>query len=436
MDLVIAGELITLALMVALVGFLSAAEISLTSVNRIRVRRMVEENVKGAARLERLTGQTARFLPVILLLTLLTSFGADSLATTLAVKYFGAWMGHVIATLVATLLTAFVIFIYAEVAPKTAASQHPERFSLAVARIVEPVTLALYPITRLFIIAAGPMIRLLGGRLDFVSPFITEDEIKTAVTVGEEEGVIEDVEKEMIHSIFEFGDTVVREVMVPRTDMQTLESDATLGDAFAAIVAVGHSRIPVWEESQDNVTGILYAKDLLGLECKDAVAPLPLEILREPYFVPETKRVSELLRDMRARKTHIAIAVDEYGGTAGLVTIEDLIEEIVGEIFDEYDIEEPLVEELAGGDMRVDARLPLEELAESFGVELDVEDVDSVGGLIFALAGDIPNQGDAYELAGLKFKVEQVEGRRILKVVVSRCLPPHVPTEEDEDDVV
>jgi putative hemolysin len=435
MGWVIAAETLVILVMIAIVGFLGASETSLTSVNRIRVRRMVEEEVRGAERLERLIGQTSHFLPVLLFLTLLFSFGVDSLATTLAVKYLGPVLGAGVSTLLATLLSALVIFVYGEVAPKTSASQRPERFALALATVVDPLTRVLYPVTKVFIWAAGPVVRLFGGRPDFVSPFVTEEEIKTIVTVGEEEGIIEEVEKEMIHSIFEFGDTVVREVMVPRTDMQTLEAGVTLAEAFEAIQAGGHSRIPMWDGSEDNVTGIVYAKDLLALACTDPSVPLPTTIPRKPYFVPESKRVAELLRDMRARKTHIAIAVDEYGGIAGLVTIEDLIEEIVGEIFDEYDIEEPLVEELPNGDLLVDARLPLEELEERFGLKLDIEDVDSVGGVIYALAGDIPSEGDTYELAGLKFRVQHVEGRRITKALISPVQgPPPGPRVGGEDD--
>lgn len=416
----VAVEIAALVALFLAAGFLAAAEISLTAVNRIRVRRMVEEGTRGAERLERLTEQRGRYLPVILLLTLVATLGADSLAITLAERYLHGLIPAAVATVLATLLTTAVVFIYCEVGPKTAASQHPERFALAVARVIEVLTRAIYPVTRMFIWLATPLVRVLGGKSMAAGPFVTEEEIKTIVTVGEEEGVIEEVEKEMIHSIFEFGDTVVREVMVPRPDMQTLQLGTPLQDALEAVVSEGHSRIPVWEESPDNVVGLMYAKDLLTLTHKGAEGGVGKELLREAYFVPESKRVSELLKDMRHKQVHIAIAVDEYGGVAGLVTLEDLIEEIVGEIVDEYDVEEPLIEELPDGRLRVDGRLPLEEVGELTSAELDVEDVDSVGGLVYALAGDIPKEGDRYELAGLRFIAERVEGRRIQKVIIER----------------
>lgn len=434
MDWLVAVEIAGLVALFVAAAFLAAAEISLTSVNRIRVRRMVEEGTRGAQRLERLIEQPGRYLPVILLLTLFATLGADSLAITLAERYLHGLIPAAVATVLATVLTTAVVFIYCEVGPKTAASQHPERFALGVARVIEALTRAIYPVTRVFIWLATPLVRALGGKSVAAGPFVTEDEIKTIVTVGEEEGVIEEVEKEMIHSIFEFGDTVVREVMVPRPDMQTLPLGTPLHDALEAVVSEGHSRIPVWEDSPDNVVGLMYAKDLLTLTHQGVEGGVNRELLREAYFVPETKRVSELLKDMRHKQVHMAIAVDEYGGVAGLVTLEDLIEEIVGEIVDEYDVEEPLIEELPGGRLRVDGRLPLEELGELTSAELDVEDVDSVGGLVYALAGDIPEEGDRYELAGLSFIAERVEGRRVQKVIIERVSAPEKDEGASDDD--
>lgn len=433
---VLIAELAVLAGLVAIAAILAASEIALVSVNRIRVRRMVEEGTRGASRLERLLEHPSRFLPVILLLTLLVGFAANSLAVRLAEKYLGRALGVATATVLATMVMTVVIFVYAEIAPKTVGSQRPEKVSLALSGLIEPVTKLVYPLAKVFIWAANPVVRLFGAKSTLAGPFVTEEEIKTIVTVGEEEGVIEEEEKEMIHSIFEFGDTVVREVMVPRTDMQAIADSSSLRDALGAVVGKGHSRVPVFEESLDDIVGLLYAKDLLMLVAQGGRRtsmdePIPRSMLREAYFVPETKRVSELLRDMQMKQVHMAIVIDEYGGVAGLVTLEDLLEEIVGEIVDEYDIERPLVRELPDGRLRVDARLPLEELAELTSAALNVDDVDSVGGLVFALAGDIPTQGDTYELAGLRFRVERVEGRRIREVVIERL--PLRPSDEEHE---
>ena len=252
---------------------------------------------------------------------------------------------------------------------------------------------------------------------------MSEDEIRHLVDIAEEEEEIEEDERELIHSIFEFGDTVVREVMVPRPDMITIPSDATLDDALKTIVKAGYSRIPLYEGDNDNIVGVLYAKDLLKRVHESRRDTKVSVIGRSPTFVPEQKKVAELLREMQEQRVHMAVVVDEYGGTAGLVTIEDLIEEIVGEIVDEYDQEEPLVEPIDEDTIRVDAKMPIDEVNELLHAELPHEEWYTVGGLVFGLTGRVPTQGERVKFDSLEFMTERVTGRRIQKVVITK-LPP------------
>jgi CBS domain containing-hemolysin-like protein len=240
------------------------------------------------------------------------------------------------------------------------------------------------------------------------------------VDVAEEEEEIEEEERELIHSVFEFGDTVVREVMVPRPDMVTVRADASLDEAMETILKAGYSRVPIYEGDTDNIVGVLYAKDLLKRIHESKEGAKVSELGRPPIFVPEQKKVAELLREMQSRRIHMAIVVDEYGGTAGLVTIEDLIEEIVGEIVDEYDQEEPLVEPIDENTIRVDAKMPIDEVNELLGADLPHDEWDTVGGLVFGLTGRVPAVGEKVRYDSLEFVTERVTGRRIQKVVITK----------------
>jgi putative hemolysin len=260
-------------------------------------------------------------------------------------------------------------------------------------------------------------------------PFVSDEGPRHRSEGEEEEEEIEEEERELIHSIFEFGDTVVREVMVPRPDMITLKVEATRDEALEKIVEAGYSRIPLYDGDTDNIVGVLYAKDLLK-KMHESASPVKLaSIARAPTFVPETKKVAELLREMQEQRVHMAIVVDEYGGTAGLVTIEDLLEEIVGEIVDEYDVEEPLVEPIDDDSIRVDAKMPIDEVNELLSVELPHEEWDTVGGLVFGLTGRVPVAGESVRYDSVEFVTERVAGRRVQKVVI-RKLPPEPEPEQ------
>jgi CBS domain containing-hemolysin-like protein len=406
---------ILLVFLIALSAFFSASETALTSVSRIRVRHMSEEKVPGAHRLEELLKHPSRFLATILFGVTLAELAAASVATVLATRYFKTF-GAGIATGVIT----FFILVYGEITPKSFALQYAERFSLAVALPIQITSVVLYPVVRIFISISNFFIRILGGKTLREGPFVTEEEIKTMVTVGEEAGVIEEEEKDMIHSIFEFGDTIVREVMVPRPDMVAAKSTNSIKDVLSMIMHEGHSRIPIYTDSLDSIVGIVYAKDILKY-LTEGKLDVPLESLMRPvYVIPETKKVNELLRELQRRKIHMAMVVDEYGTTVGLVTIEDLLEEIVGEIFDEYDLEETMIEQVDENTIRVDARVGLDEVTELLAITFPEFEGDTIGGFIFSLLGGIPSEGEQVPFENLLFTIEKVGGRRIRKILITR----------------
>ncbi len=412
-----AGEILwhALLLLACLVfnAFLAMSEIALTRVSRVKARSLLEEERRGSEDLLKLVEQPDRYLPTILGLTLLVSLGASAVATSLA-----GGLGLPGAAAIATGAMTFLFFVFGEMAPKSFAVDNYERVALRVAPVIDAVSGMFYPLVRVLIAVSNGVIRLFGGRPAKGGPFVSEGDIKAMVTVAEEQAVIEEEEKKLLHSIFEFGDTLVREVMVPRTDMVALPESANLETALDTIVQTGFSRVPVYRKGIDDVVGILYAKDLLAFLKRGESDVAPRVIMRDPIFVPESKRVIELLSDLRDRKTHLAIVLDEYGGTAGLVTIEDLLEEIVGEIFDEYDREVVMYEPIAEGRYLFDAMISIDDINELLSTDLPANEWDTLGGLMYNLLGRVPKQGEAVEHAGFRLTAEKVVGRRISKVML------------------
>jgi putative hemolysin len=338
----------------------------------------------------------------------------------------GRWIGW-------WLLTALILMLMAQLLPRAWAIGREERVALRLARSVRILAWVLSPFTALMR-RAGHAAAPDGAAAESI--FLSEDGLRFLLNVTEEETIIEDDEKEMIASIFELGDKLVREVMVPRIDVASVPTDLPMLAALDVILKAGHSRIPVYSNSVDNVIGVLYAKDLLRY-LRDGRTDVPLEkILRPAYFVPESKKVDELLSELQVRKVHMAIVVDEYGGTAGIVTIEDLLEEIVGEIQDEYDAEEPTIEEVAEDQFLFDARVPLDEVSKLLGVELPADGGDTLGGYIYSELGKVPAVGDTVEHDGIKIEVLSVAGRRIKQVraCVSVGAAPNGRTGETESE--
>jgi putative hemolysin len=408
-------QLIILIIALILAASASAAETALTSVSRIKLKNLVEEGDQKAIEIERLLSQPNVFLSTILVVNNVAVIVASSMATVLALR-FSANFGE----LIATILISLVVLIFCEITPKTAAVQNPLRWARAFVNPVRGAAWLLRPLVWSLSIITNSLVRLLGGQMKHRGPFVTEEELRLLVTVGEEEGVLEEEETEMIHSIFEFADTTVREVMIPRIDMVTLESGATVDEAVDLELQGGFSRIPVYEGTIDNIIGVLYTKDMLK-QLREGHNSLPIrELVRPAYFVPETKKLDDLLREIRQRRTHMAIIVDEYGSVAGLVTIEDLVEEIVGDIQDEYDREENLYERVSQYEYVFDAKISIDEFNELMDADLENEGYDTLGGFLYAQLDKIPVAGDTITFKNLTFTVLTTRGRRITKVKVER----------------
>jgi CBS domain containing-hemolysin-like protein len=406
------GELVVIALLIVVAAFLAASETAITRMTRIRAYHLEEEGRRGSRALVRIAEDPAPYLNVILLLTLLVQLGGTTLAGVVAMRHL-----HRIGEIVSTVAMTILLFVFAEVTPKTFSVQNTDRAGLRLAPFIVGITLAVGPIARALIRIANVV---MPGKGLPQGPFVTEQEIKAMAEVASEEASIEEGEKELIHSIFEFGDTLTREVMVPRPDVIAAPIESGIRQVLDLMLKHGYSRIPVFRETLDEIEGVVYAKDVLRhLHAGKANVPIR-QIMREAYFVPETKRVAELLRDLQQRRVHIAMVADEYGSVAGLVTIEDLLEELVGEIADEYDVEESQIEMIDEDTYRVDGRLSIDELNDVLEVNLPHDEWDTVGGLIYGLLGAVPTQGANVSFDHLTFTVEKVQGRRIAKVLIHR----------------
>jgi CBS domain containing-hemolysin-like protein len=414
------GEAFMVIAVFVLIGaaaVLAMAETSLTRMNRIKALTLSEEGRRGSKALVGLIDHPERFLNPVLFLLLLCHLVAATLVGVVAERVFGG-----LGVAVATAFEVVVIFVLGESLPKTYAVQHPDRASLLVAPLVSAIVR--FPPVRLLARALIALTNLIvPGKGLKEGPYVSEQELLALADVAVEEDVIEREERQLINSIIEFGDTVVREVMIPRPDMVAIEARATVNDAMEVVMAAGFSRIPVYEQGIDDIAGILYAKDLMRAVRDRRSEVAVRELVRPARYVPETKRVAELMPEMQKEKTHMAIVVDEHGGTAGLVTLEDLIEELVGEIVDEYDVEEAPIEPLPGGDVRVNARMPIDELNELLDAEFPEGDYDTVGGLVYFLLGHVPSEGETVDYDGRRLKAERVQGRRIGRVLITKLEP-------------
>jgi CBS domain containing-hemolysin-like protein len=420
-------EGLLLVALIVLNGLLAMARSALINVRKPRLRQLVEEGVASARTAERLAENSSRLLATTQLGMMLTSFFAGAVVAGMSAPALAKWLSPwlksasllVAFTLVVT-VAALVMLVLGELVPEMIGAQHSEKLALALARPLAVMAGLAMPIVRLVTWLSKGIARLFGAGFEGGMPFVTEEEIKTLVDAGEEEGVIEEEEKEMIYSIFELGDTLARQVMVPRIDVLALEVGTPLLEALDEIIRAGHSRIPVFEETIDNVVGVLYAKDLMPY-LREGRTEVPLRnIVRQAYFIPETKRAGDLLPDLQQRRVHLAIVVDEYGGTAGIVSIEDLLEEIVGEIQDEYDAEEPVVQRVNEHESVVDGRVDLDEVNRLMDASLPTEESDTLGGFIYAQLGKVPVVGDRVRHEDVELTVESVAGRRIRKVRVKR----------------
>ena len=409
--------LLVAVLFVVVAGLLACLEVALARVSRVRVEELVREGRAGAGRLQTLLADPPRSLNLLLLLRLSAELAAAGIVTSYCVdRVPGSW-----AVALAVVVMVVVSYVFIGVAPRTIGRQQAEGVALLGAPVALGLTRVFGPVPTLLILLGNALTPGKGFR---EGPFASEAELRDLVDLAQERGVVEESERDMIDNVFDLGDTIAREVMVPRTDMVLIEQDKSVRQALNLALRSGFSRIPVVGDGADDVRGVAYLKDLVRLERTEPRGGerRVSDVMRGPVFVPESKPVDDLLREMQASLGHIALVVDEYGGTAGLVTMEDVLEEIVGEIVDEYDRERPPVEQLDGDTYRVTSRLPVEDLEELFDTELPHEDVETVGGLLASALGRVPIPGATGTVNGITLVAETAAGRRnkITTVLASR----------------
>lgn len=387
------------------------SETALMALSKIRIRHMVDEGISGAKLVEKLSQDPSKLLGAILIGNNIVNIGASALATSIAVKVIGP-SGVGVVTVIMTIL----VLIFGEITPKSIAKQNSEKVSLIVSKPIDIIVKVFNPLVAVFTAISSIFIKLLGGDPKANEPFITEEELRTMVGVSEEEGVLEDVEKEMIFNVFEFADSQVKDVMVQRVDIVAVDVNATYEEVISIIKAEQFSRLPVYNENIDDVIGILNVKDLImASECKDNFKVS--DYMREPYYTFEFKKITELFKEMKKTRNHMAVVLDEYGGNVGIVTIEDLIEEVVGEIEDEYDDERDSdIVVVKEDEYIVDGSARLDYISDLIGVTMESEEFDSVGGLVIGELGRFPEQNEEVKINNIKFVVEDIDKNRIKKV--------------------
>jgi CBS domain containing-hemolysin-like protein len=413
------GAYLTAAVILEVVAWLAAcAEAGLARVSRWRAEEAVRAGRRGGAKLLAVAADPTRYLNVALLVRVGCEMAAAVLVALVAANSFGpTWQ----VLLVAIGAMVLVSYVAVGVSPRTIGRQHPLNTATVAAYVLQPLARIMGPVPRLLILLGNA---LTPGRGYRHGPFASEAELRAVVDLAEKDSLIEDEERRMVHSVFQLGDTIVREVMVPRTDLVMIERFKTIRQALTLALRSGFSRIPVTGENEDDVVGVAYLKDLARRVhiSREAENDLVATVMRPAAFVPDTKPAGDLLREMQRDRNHVAVVIDEYGGTAGIVTIEDILEEIVGEIADEYDRELPSVEKLGDDEYRVTSRLDIEDLGELYGIELEDEDVETVGGLLAKALGRVPIPGATAVVEGIRLTAESVAGRRnrIGTVLVSR----------------
>ncbi len=398
------------------------AETALVSVRRSRVEQLVEEGSRAAVAVKRLVDNPPRFIATVQVgITLLGFASAVAAATTLSrplARPLTALLGDAaradtVAVICVTILIAFVSMVLGEIAPKSIALKSPDVWALRLSPLVNFFATLFAPLTWLALRASNLLVRPFGIKAEFSAPVITEEELRQIIEAGEEHGELEEDEREMLHNVFDLGETLVRSVMTPRTSMSAVPVEADMQAVLDEILTSGHSRLPVYEETTDKIVGIIHAKDLLPIFQTDERHLDLRRVMRAAYFVPETRRVSDLLKEFRRSNQQIAIVQDEYAGTEGIVTIEDLLEEIVGDIRDEYDVDEPEVQVVSATESLIDGLMSIDDVNDRLGTDLPHEDYETIGGLIFGMLGHEPMPGDRVRHDGLEFLVERIEGTRI-----------------------
>jgi CBS domain containing-hemolysin-like protein len=406
--------LVAMIILLLLGSAMSASETALTSANKLRLQYLSEKGNRRAKTASDVSSDTDRLLSALLIGLNIVVIVSTSLVTAFFIKLFGN-KGILISAIVWTVIT----LIFGDIIPKTIAAKIPVRSSLRLATFVKILIILLTPFTWIFKKISNVTIYPIVKKLKEDEPSVTEEDIKSLASLGEREGIIEEMEKEIIHNVLEFTDSVVHEVMVPRVDMIGVDKNAATADVINTIKESGHSRIPVFEDDIDNIIGVIYAKDIL-IYAKEGKELKITEIMRPVHFVPETKKIVELLAEMQKLKVHIAVALDEYGGTSGLVTVEDLLEEIVGEIQDEYDQELPKIVKIDENNFLIGGGAGIEEVIEETGLPISQGEFDTMGGFIFSYIGRVPKQGEEIKINDYKITVTSVISKRIAQVKLTK----------------
>lgn len=401
-------HLLGLGVLLFFSAFFSGSETALLSLDRLRVKYLVQKKRRGADKLETLLDQPDRLLGAILVGNNLVNIAASVFATTLLVELYGE-RGELLTILILTPL----LLIFSEITPKSYAAQYPEKISFLVLRPILFLMWVLRPVVWLVTGISRLLTRLFHGEVE--RPIISEDEIRSIISVGEEAGVVAKEKRKMLHGVFELAQIQVRDVMIPRTEVVGLDVNASYEQVLRLAQQAHHSRFPVYDGSLDNVVGIIHSKDILNFVDQPEGFSLR-ELSRPPYFVPESKRIETLLQSFRKRKVHLAVVVDEYGGVEGIVTLEDIFEEIVGEIQDEYDVEEELIRELSPGRFLIDGSVSLRLVNRRFHLGLDEEHVNTLAGFLLRALGQIPREGDECEADGVRFVVRKLVNHRVEEI--------------------
>ena len=422
--LITGGVFIICLLMIA---FVASAEVALASTSRTRIRNLLDSGEPSAQLVDRLISDPARFLS-----TLMLGKSISYVVAGAVLFRFSLLRGWSAPSTFAIFFVGWLMLVTVQIMSRAFVLRNPPRAALALGKYVSILVGLLLPLSA-FLRAVGARVRNGSEEATAESIFLSEDGLRFLLHVGEGEGVIEEDEKQMIVGIFEFGDTTAREVMVPRLDVTAIGSELSIAECLPVILSTGHSRIPVYQDNIDNIVGLLYAKDLLRCFHENRPDTVLDQILRPAYFVPESKKLDDLLKEMQGRQIHLAVIVDEYGGTAGIVTIEDMIEEIVGDIRDEYDSEEPLIQTLNANTHLFDARISLDEVSDVIESDLTeiYDNVDTLGGLIYSALGRVPEQGEGLDVDAWRFTVLGVNSRRIEQVRAERIVHPNHPDQED-----
>lgn len=409
MDPASSHQIFILICLFILSAFFSASETALTSLSKIRLRNMVDEGAKNAVLIQKIVNDPNKLLSAILIGNNIVNIGASSLATSIAINVWGD-KGVGIATGILTI----IILICGEITPKSFAAQNSEKVSQLVIKPIAACVFIFTPFVFLLNIVTNVLLKILGNDKRDQKPLITESELLTMVNVSHEEGVLEIDEREMINNVVDFGNSDAKDVMVPRTDMIAVPISATYSDIVEVFKKEQFSRLPVYEESFDNIVGIISYKDLIFFENTDDFS---LEkYMREPYFTYESKPCRELFAQMRTKRISMAIILDEYGGTSGIVTLEDLLEEIVGDISDEYDDASEEIKVIREDEYIVEGTTKIDDVNEMIGTKFESEDFDSIGGYVIGIIGRFPEQGETIETDNVKFIVEEVDKNRIEKL--------------------